>query len=72
MTKPDYKQYGFIPQRQPEKLIMRARNRAGNITAGDLRKVAHLAEQYGQGLGLTLLVVLYVVSKFLPATHQPL
>jgi len=50
MTKPDYKQYGFIPQRQAGKLIMRVRNRAGNITAGDLRKVAHLAEQYGQGL----------------------
>ena len=46
----DYKKHGFIPQRQPEKLIMRVRNRAGNITAGDLRKVAHLAEQYGQGL----------------------
>lgn len=46
----DYKKHGFIPQRQPGRLIMRIRNRAGNITAADLRKVAYLAEQYGQGV----------------------
>lgn len=48
-TKPDYKRYGFIPQRQPGLLIMRLRNRAGNLTAADLRKAADLAERFGTG-----------------------
>lgn len=48
-TKPDYKRYGFIPQRQQGILIMRIRNQAGNMTADNLRKVAELAERYGNG-----------------------
>lgn len=48
-TKPDYKRFGFIPQWQKGYLVMRIRNRAGNITADDLRKVADLAERYGNG-----------------------
>ncbi|QDR79021.1 4Fe-4S dicluster domain-containing protein [Sporomusa termitida] len=47
--KPDFKKYGFIPQRQPGLLLMRLRNRAGNITAADLCKVAELAERFGTG-----------------------
>ena len=47
--KPDFKKYGFIPQRQPGLLLMRLRNRAGNITAADLSKVAELAERFGTG-----------------------
>ena len=49
MHKHDHKQYGFIPQRQPGRLIMRIRNRAGNMTAAAMRKVADLAEKYGTG-----------------------
>ncbi len=48
-TTPDYKRFGFIPQWQKGYLVMRIRNRAGNITAEDLRKVADLAERYGNG-----------------------
>jgi len=48
-TKPDYKRYGFIPQRQKGLLLMRLRNRAGNLSAGDLRKIAELAERFGNG-----------------------
>ena len=50
MQKHDYKRYGFIPQRQPGQLIMRVRSRGGNLTSGDLRKVAGLADTYGQGI----------------------
>jgi anaerobic sulfite reductase subunit C len=46
----DYKKHGFIPQRQPGKLVMRIRSRGGNLTADDLRKVAGLAEAFGQGV----------------------
>lgn len=49
MAKTDYKRYGFIPQRQPGLLIMRVRNKAGNMTAEDLIKVAALAQKYGSG-----------------------
>lgn len=49
MAKPDYKCFGFIPQWQQGYLVMRIRNRAGNMTAEDLRKVAELAERYGNG-----------------------
>jgi dissimilatory sulfite reductase (desulfoviridin) alpha/beta subunit len=48
-TKPDYKKYGFIPQRQQGLLIMRLRNRAGNISADELCKVSELAERFGTG-----------------------
>lgn len=48
-AKPDYKRFGFIPQRQAGYLVMRVRNRAGNITAEGLRKVADLSERYGNG-----------------------
>lgn len=48
-TKPDYKKFGFIPQRQNGLLIMRIRNRAGNISADELCKVADLAKRYGNG-----------------------
>ncbi|SCM83388.1 Nitrite and sulphite reductase 4Fe-4S region [uncultured Sporomusa sp.] len=48
-TKPDYKRYGFIPQRQQGLLLMRLRNRSGNLTAADLRKMAELAERFGTG-----------------------
>lgn len=47
--KPDYKKYGFIPQRQKGLLLMRIRNAAGDMTAAQLRKLADLAEKYGQG-----------------------
>lgn len=47
--KPDYKCYGFIPQRQQGKLIMRIRNQAGDMTAEGLRKLADLAERFGNG-----------------------
>lgn len=49
MTKPDYKRYGFIPQRDPGLLIMRIRNKAGNMTAKDLNNFALLAEKFGSG-----------------------
>lgn len=49
MAKPDYKRFGFIPQRQQDYLIMRVRNRAGNMTAEGLRQLADLAERYGDG-----------------------
>ncbi|MBP2655411.1 MAG: ndhI 1 [Firmicutes bacterium] len=48
-TKPDYKKYGFIPQRQKGFLIMRIRNRAGNLPASSLCKIADLAERFGSG-----------------------
>lgn len=48
-AKPDYKRYGFIPQRQQGALIMRIRNQAGNMTAENLRHVAELAQRYGTG-----------------------
>lgn len=50
MKKYDYKRHGFIPQRQEGQLIMRIRSRGGNLTSDDLRKVAGLAETYGQGV----------------------
>lgn len=50
MQKHDYKRHGFIPQRQPGQLIMRIRCRGGNLKSDDLRKVAGLAETYGQGV----------------------
>ena len=49
MAKPDYKRFGFIPQRQQGYLIMRVRNCSGNMTAEGLRKLADLAERYGNG-----------------------
>lgn len=49
MAKPEYKRYGFIPQRQEGLLIMRIRNKAGNMTAKELIQVATLAEKYGNG-----------------------
>lgn len=49
MAKQDYKRHGFIPQRQKGLLLMRIRNKAGNMTAEELRKVALLAEEYGNG-----------------------
>ncbi len=48
-AKPDYKRYGFIPQRQAGLLLMRLRHRAGDTTAEDLRKAADLAERFGTG-----------------------
>jgi len=48
-TKPDYKKYGFIPQRQKGLLLMRVRNRAGNLSAQDLNKIADLAQRFGTG-----------------------
>ena len=48
-AKPDYKKYGFIPQRQKGLLLMRLRNCAGNASAEDLRKIAALAEKFGSG-----------------------
>lgn len=48
-TKPDYKKYGFIPQRQQGLLLMRLRNRAGNVSAAELTKIAELAERFGNG-----------------------
>lgn len=48
-VKPDYKKHGFIPQRQSGQLIMRIRNRGGNMTATQLRELAGLAECYGNG-----------------------
>lgn len=50
MQKHDYKKYGFIPQRQLGRLIMRIRSRGGNLTSAELRKVADLADSYGQSL----------------------
>lgn len=50
MGKYDYKKHGFIPQRQDGQLIMRIRSRGGNLTSDDLRKVAGLADVYGQGV----------------------
>ena len=50
MQKHDYKRHGFIPQRQPGKLIMRIRSLGGNLTSDDLRKIADLAETYGHGV----------------------
>lgn len=47
--KSDYKRYGFIPQRQKGLLLMRLRNRSGNLTSNDLRQVAQLAEEFGTG-----------------------
>lgn len=46
-TKPDYKRYGFIPQRQQGLLLMRLRSRSGNFTTRDLRQVAVLADRFG-------------------------
>jgi len=46
-TKPDYKRYGFIPQRQQGLLLMRLRSRSGNFTTRDLRQVADLADRFG-------------------------
>lgn len=48
-AKPDYKRYGFIPQRQQGLLIMRLRNQAGDMSAIGLRKLADLAEEFGNG-----------------------
>jgi dissimilatory sulfite reductase (desulfoviridin) alpha/beta subunit len=48
-AKPDYKKYGFIPQAQPGLLIMRIRNRAGNMTSDQMCSVAELAQRYGNG-----------------------
>lgn len=48
-VKPDYKRYGFIPQRQQGQLLMRIRNQAGNMTAEGLRKLADLADKFGNG-----------------------
>ncbi|GBG58285.1 nitrite reductase [Sporomusaceae bacterium FL31] len=48
-AKPDYKKYGFIPQVQPGLLVMRIRNKAGNMTAAQMRSVAELAERYANG-----------------------
>jgi anaerobic sulfite reductase subunit C len=48
-VKPDYKRYGFIPQRQQGQLIMRLRNQAGDMTSEGLHKLADLAERFGNG-----------------------
>jgi anaerobic sulfite reductase subunit C len=48
-VKPDYKRYGFIPQRQQGQLIMRLRNQAGDMTSEGLHKLADLAEKFGNG-----------------------
>lgn len=48
-AKPDYKRFGFIPQRQQGLLLMRLRNQAGDMTADGLRNLADLAEKYGNG-----------------------
>jgi len=48
-VKIDYKRYGFIPQRQQGLLLMRLRNRAGDITAEGLHKIADLAQRFGNG-----------------------
>lgn len=48
-VKPDFKRHGFIPQRQQGQLIMRIRNQAGDMTAEGLRKLADLAERFGNG-----------------------
>lgn len=48
-VKPDYKKHGFIPQAQKGLLIMRIRNKAGNMTSEQMRRVAELAERYGKG-----------------------
>ena len=48
-VKPDYKRYGFIPQRQQGLLLMRLRNQAGDMTSEGLRKLADLAEKFGNG-----------------------
>ncbi|MDU2063868.1 MAG: 4Fe-4S binding protein [Sporomusaceae bacterium] len=47
--KTDYKKFGFIPQRQKGLLLMRVRNAAGDMTATQMRKLADLAEKYGNG-----------------------
>lgn len=45
----DYKVNGFIAQRQKGFYAMRIRTRAGNMSSEQLRKVAELADKYGQG-----------------------
>lgn len=50
MTKVDeYKKNGFIEQKQKGYYAMRIRTRAGNITSEQMRKIAELADKYGQG-----------------------
>jgi anaerobic sulfite reductase subunit C len=45
----EYKKNGFIEQRQKGYFAMRIRTRAGNMTSEQIRKVADLADKYGQG-----------------------
>lgn len=45
----DYKKNGFIAQKQKGYYAMRIRTRAGNMSSEQLRRIAELAEKYGQG-----------------------
>lgn len=45
----EYKQHGFIEQKQKGFYSLRIRTRAGNMTTEQLRKVADLADKYAKG-----------------------
>ncbi|MGE5404385.1 MAG: 4Fe-4S binding protein [Candidatus Saccharibacteria bacterium] len=45
----DYKKYGFLAQKQDDKLVLRLRSLAGNLTSEQLRQIADIADEYGQG-----------------------
>lgn len=47
--KEEYKQKGFIAQKQAGFYAMRIRTRGGNMSSAQLYKVAELADKYGQG-----------------------
>ncbi|MGE5416488.1 MAG: 4Fe-4S binding protein [Acidobacteriota bacterium] len=45
----DYKKSGFLSQKQDDKLVLRLRSLAGNLTSEQLRQIADIADEYGQG-----------------------
>lgn len=49
MNYEELKEHGFLRQRQQGYLIKRFRSVGGNLTAGQLRELADLAERYGKG-----------------------
>src|SRR3972149_3863027 len=49
LTAEELKSGGFIPQRQKDLVAVRCRAPGGRLTAAKLRKLADVAEKYGDG-----------------------